>query len=121
MPDITIIVPMGSRTLFTPESGFSVSGNIADGNSITITGSSFGTKPHGVQPYMLIEFGANDSNPHSLSRGGWSHTWSANFTMQQTLVAPNRTHSMEYQFFQDNSGHGAINGDALDMGACILS
>jgi len=105
---------------FTSEGGFSVGGSLTDGGSITITGSGFGTKPFGAQPYMLIEFGINDSDPHSLSRGSWAHTWDANTVLAQNAVAPNRTHSFEYSFYQDGLGHGALNGAELDMGASKL-
>ena len=48
--------PVPAESNFTPESGFSVSGNIAHGSSITITGTGFGAKPQ-VAP-VIWDMGA---------------------------------------------------------------
>ena len=75
---------------FTAESGFGLTGNIGDGNSVTITGSGFGTKPHGIGPWAYWEFGKGSVALGAGSRAADAEDWTTNATMLQNTVAPNR-------------------------------
>lgn len=101
---------------FTPESGFGLTGNIGDGNSVTITGSGFGTKPNGAKPWLFFEIGKGVLDIDPRSRGTWTTDWSTRTSLEQTVVAPNRTHSLEFQLSQVG-GSSAINASGFDMNA----
>lgn len=80
---------------FTAEEGFGLTGNIGDGNSVTITGSGFGTKPNGVGPWLWWDFGSGSTSNGAGSRGTFTENWTTNAALLQNTVAPNRTHSVE--------------------------
>lgn len=98
--------------VFLPESGFSLAGTIGDGNSLTLTGTGFGTKPNGVGPWLYWEFGKNSVVKGAGSRGVFTDSWITNATMLQNTVAPNRTHSLEMDL--------AVIGNSKSMHTSII-
>jgi hypothetical protein len=79
---------VGAST-FIPASGFSLSGTIADGQTVTLTksGGGFGTKPNGAKPLYWWPF-ESDANPSSLSRNTTNPSGTANGAISSSLVAP---------------------------------
>lgn len=104
---------LNSPVGFAAEAGFSISGEIADGNSIIITGTSFGTKPNGVGPMFYFELGLNNGSPGTGSRGTYTDGWNNSFT--QTVVAPNRTHALE--MLLEASPSKNMNVSQIDVGS----
>jgi len=106
---------------FTAEDGFSISGEISDGNSIIITGTSFGTKPNGVGPWAYWEFGKGSVALGTGSRASDAEDWTTNSEILQNTVAPNRTHSLEIDLAVIGSSKSMhlgtidLNTDVVDM------
>ena len=112
---------------FTPESGFGVTGNLFDGGEITITGMNFGTKPNGNAPWMLIEIGKGVLDLDPVSRGSWTTDWSVRGSLDQDIVAPNRTDCFKFALSQtgpdptmnDTHFNMAANGTKTDTYAFL--
>ena len=101
---------------FAPEPGFSLNGSMVDGGSVTLSGTGFGTKPNGAAPFGFIELGNGVEDFDARSRGSWTTDWNPSASMQQNVVAPNRTHSFEYPFDQDDTSQPAVNNTQFDIG-----
>jgi hypothetical protein len=83
---------------FIPASGFSVTGDAIDGEIITVSGASVGTKPGGAGPLYFYDFGKSGTTTlHAASRGTYSGGFEHS-TIVESQVAPNRQHSLEYAY-----------------------
>jgi hypothetical protein len=78
-----------------------VSGNVANGSQITITGAGFGTKPNGAAPYAYFDFSKNVATASSYSRNPWGAP--AMGVLTTSAPAPGSTSSWRFRIGTDEN------------------
>ena len=100
---------------FVPATGFTVTGTIAPGQSITIHGTGFGTKPNGAKPLYWFPFETSTAYDPAFSRG--TATIKFNGTIATDVVPGGSSGVVRYDIAGNSS---AVNDDPIRFDGTAL-